>query len=49
MCGYIAVMIGLTKQEILVLSIIAVLLATGRSVKVYRDSHLPVAAHSAKN
>ena len=42
-------MSGLTKQEILVLSIIAVLLATGRVVKFYRDSHAPAAVQTAKN
>jgi hypothetical protein len=49
LCGYIARMSGLTRQEILVLSIIAGLLLTGRIVKFYRDSHPPAAVQSAKN
>jgi hypothetical protein len=40
---------GLTKQEILVLCIIAGLLVTGLFVKYYRASHPPAAAVAVKN
>jgi hypothetical protein len=48
LCGYIARMTGLTKQEILVLSIIAGLLLTGWCVKYYRDTHPPAAVPALK-
>jgi hypothetical protein len=49
LCGYIARVHGLTKQEILVLSIIAGLLLTGLLVKYYRTAHPPAVAVSVKN
>jgi hypothetical protein len=39
----------LTKQEIMVLSIIAGLLLTGLLVKVWRESHPPAAVQPAEN
>jgi hypothetical protein len=42
-------MSGLSKQEIMVLTIIAGLLLTGLFVKFYREAHPPTAPLSVKN
>jgi hypothetical protein len=39
LCGYLARVNGLTKQEITVLSLIAALLLIGWLVKYYRATH----------
>jgi hypothetical protein len=48
-CRYIARVNRLTKQEILVLSIVIGLLLTGWAVKTYRTAHPPSATvHTVK-